>query len=121
LASYDHFHLNCAIDDLPLKSATSLPVDVTVLPTSGSGESQGNVVSGLVEKLQASVEVTTGISKIYSENSTLTNAKLKRKKQVSRSQLPWNNEKQFQASSEVEMDSSVMDNDATAFWYKAMY
>jgi len=89
------------VDDSPLKSTTSLPVGVPT-PTNDDHISHGNVVSGLVEKFQASVEVTAGISKVrsVSDPPLISSQVLKRKKQVSRSQIPSTNKHQHETSLE---------------------
>ena len=109
---YDVLHLSIDVDDLPLKSSTSLPTGVTT-PTSDDDTSHGNMVSGLVEKFQASVEVTVDICKVCSGSDPPPSLMLKRKKQVSRSQIPSCDKHQPEAS--LDDDDGV--NNDTAFEY----
>ncbi|XP_065910428.1 uncharacterized protein [Dysidea avara] len=98
-------------DDSSLKSTTSLPVGVPT-PTSDDNKSHGNVVSGLVENFQASIEVTVGISETLSRSDTPKCPMLKRKKQVSRSQIS-SSDHQLEANNtaDLEITSSVKDDD----------
>ena len=98
-------------DGKPLRSTTSLPVGVTAL-TSDYDISHGNTVSGLVEKFQASAEVTADISDTRSRNDTPTNPMLKRKRQVSRSQIPSSDKHQFETNIEADKTSCFIDDDA---------
>ena len=99
------------IDDSSLKSTTSLPVGVPT-PTSDDDKSHGNVVSGLVENFQASIEVTVGISETLSRSDTPKCPMLKRKKQVSRSQIS-SSDHHLEANNtaDLEITSSVKDDD----------